>query len=151
MAVKTDEAIPLYVHTIYRILREMRIRQQALGGSFDYCEFKRELMDSGLSPTQLGPLNQRLDTLESFMPSPNERSRSKGKTPRKVRDDWGPKPGCITIVDLSCPCITPESACALFNICLSLFVEQSMDAGRVIALDEAHKVGGETSLTLTIC
>lgn len=45
----------------------------------------------------------------------------------------------ITIVDLSCPCVTAESACALFNICLNLFLEQPSTIGRVIALDEAHK------------
>lgn len=30
-------------------------------------------------------------------------------------------------------------ACSLFNMCLSLFLEQSSSIGRVIALDEAHK------------
>ena len=68
MAVCSDEAVPLYVHTIYRILREMRVTQQNVGGKFNYGEFKSQIMDSGLSPSQLGPLNQRLDTLESFMP-----------------------------------------------------------------------------------
>ena len=44
------------------------------------------------------------------------------------------------IVDLSCPCVTAEGACALFNMCLSLFLEQQTTTGRVVALDEAHKV-----------
>lgn len=30
-------------------------------------------------------------------------------------------------------------ACSLFNICLSLFLEQDSEIGRVVALDEAHK------------
>ncbi|KAF4125489.1 Archaeal DNA helicase HerA [Geosmithia morbida] len=30
-------------------------------------------------------------------------------------------------------------ACSLFGICLSLFLEQKSDIGRIIALDEAHK------------
>lgn len=30
-------------------------------------------------------------------------------------------------------------ACSLFNICLSLFLEQDSEVGRVVALDEAHK------------
>lgn len=48
--------------------------------------------------------------------------------------------GQLTIVDLSCPCVTEETACSLFNICLSLFLEQNPeDIGRVVALDEAHK------------
>ena len=45
----------------------------------------------------------------------------------------------LTIIDLSCPCVTPETACLLFNICLSIFLEQPDRIGRVIALDEAHK------------
>ena len=48
--------------------------------------------------------------------------------------------GTMTIVDLSCPCVTAESACALFNICLGIFMGHEEDIGRVIALDEAHKV-----------
>lgn len=46
----------------------------------------------------------------------------------------------MTIVDLSCPCISPETACSLFNICASIFLEQDTKIGRVVALDEAHKV-----------
>ena len=63
----------------------------------------------------------------------------------------------MTIVDLSCPCVSPETACSLFNICLSLFLEQSISCGRVVALDEAHKVSirfidrlGTTKLTLLV-
>jgi len=57
----------------------------------------------------------------------------------------------LTIVDLSCPCVTAEVACLLFNICLSLFLEQDDGVGRVVALDEAHKYMGESpgSLALT--
>ena len=68
MAIDNSESVPLYVHTLYRILREMRTAQQEIRGKFNYCEFKNLIMDSGLTPTQLGPLNQRLDALESFMP-----------------------------------------------------------------------------------
>lgn len=57
----------------------------------------------------------------------------------------------MTIVDLSCPCVTAESACSLFNICLNLFLEQpSDDIGRVIALDEAHKFMTESADSQTL-
>ncbi len=36
-------------------------------------------------------------------------------------------------------------ACALFNICLSIFLAQDRSLGRIIALDEAHRYMGETS------
>jgi hypothetical protein len=57
----------------------------------------------------------------------------------------------MTIVDLSCPCVTPDTACSLFNICLSLFLEQDGGIGRVVALDEAHKYMTESpeSMALT--
>ena len=49
-------------------------------------------------------------------------------------------PGSLTIIDLSCPFVDESAACALFTICLELFLENRGDVGRVIALDEAHKV-----------
>lgn len=72
-----------------------------------------------------------------------------------------PQAGELLIVDLSCPCVTAAMACSLFNICLSIFLEQqpppSLQStaaspspspariGRVVALDEAHKYMGETA------
>jgi hypothetical protein len=54
-------------------------------------------------------------------------------------------------VDLSCPCVTAEAACALFNICLNLFLEQPSDEiGRVVALDEAHKYMTESAECQTL-
>jgi hypothetical protein len=98
MAINNSEAVPLYVHTIYRILREMRVEQQELGKRFDYTKFKVKLMDSGLTPAQLGLLNQRLDTMESFMrkaaSNTNQISiRGKTKThniqvPTTVENNW---------------------------------------------------------------
>lgn len=64
---QTDGTPPLYLHVVRRILRDMRIAQQETRKAFVYNDFKNHLMASQLTPTQLGPLNQRLDTLESFM------------------------------------------------------------------------------------
>ncbi|KAK2020577.1 hypothetical protein LX32DRAFT_710184 [Colletotrichum zoysiae] len=41
-------------------------------------------------------------------------------------------------------------SCLLFNICLSLFLEQKSDIGRVIALDEAHKYMQESDESKTL-
>jgi hypothetical protein len=69
MAVNTEDGpMPLYLHTINRILRQMRMEQQQTNETFNYAEFKKKVMDSAMTPAQLAPLNQRLDTLESFMP-----------------------------------------------------------------------------------
>lgn len=59
---------------------------------------------------------------------------------RNKPDIWSFQPGCLTIVDLSCPFIDGGAACVLFNICLALFLEDRSSASRIIALDEAHKV-----------
>ena len=69
MAVSTENGpMPLYLHSINRILRELRMVQQETNGSFNYMEFKRKVDGEDFTPAQWGPLNQRLETLESFMP-----------------------------------------------------------------------------------
>lgn len=78
MAVKPEEgSVPLYIHTVNRILREMRMSQQAAGTRFDYQTFKKEILAAELSPAQLAPLSQRLAMLESFMPQTGDRTKGK--------------------------------------------------------------------------
>lgn len=172
MAISTDDgAMPLYLHTVHRILREMRISQQEVGGSFDYAVFKQLLLEEDLSPMQLAPLKQRLALLESLMPKQQPAVIQMGKKKnRRISviqgTDWEPKvsmlsttiasatltnrlqSGQLTIVDLSCPCVSPEAACSLFNICLSIFMEQDIRFGRIVALDEAHKARRHQSSSL---
>ncbi|GAD99599.1 hypothetical protein AOR_1_674054 [Paecilomyces variotii No. 5] len=137
MAVGQDNGpIPLYMHTIKRILREMRMSQQQSRTGFDYQDFKQRITFSGLNRSQIAPLTQRLDTLESFMPKAQTMYTRKGSP---HGSDWKPKARRLTIVDLSCPCISPETACSLFNVCLGIFLEQDSEIGRVVALDESHK------------
>ncbi|KAI1123028.1 hypothetical protein F5Y10DRAFT_286534 [Nemania abortiva] len=140
-----DRTQPLYAQVIQRILRDMRLDQQAKGGGFRYYDFTRKLEQEQLSPDQKRGLRQRLDTLQSFMVSGQINPFSTTNTGVRVGTDWAPKPGQLIIVDLSCPCITTSMACALFNICLSIFLAQDSSLGRVIALDEAHRYMGETS------
>jgi hypothetical protein len=137
--------MPLYLHAISRILREMRLKQQQSNTGFNYREFKRQVDLCDMTPHQLLPLNQRLDTLESFMPRSQTSSKplsqsNVGGGNEFFGSNWSIKAGTLTIVDLSCPCVTADGACALFNMCLSLFLEQHTTVGRVIGLDEAHKV-----------
>ncbi|KAK3354468.1 hypothetical protein B0H65DRAFT_13936 [Neurospora tetraspora] len=147
MAVSSGASMPLYLHVVNRVLRDLRIEQQEKGGSFDYAAFKRNMFAQELTDQQLAPLKQRLDTLESFMVEQHAKAYEKGREAKSKKstrasrgNDWTPRPGMLTIVDLSCPCVTAEMACSLFNICLSLFLEQDCNSiGRVIALDEAHK------------
>jgi hypothetical protein len=69
MAVNRDDGpMPLYLHEITRILKEIRLQQQETNVPFSYATFKEEVDRSAMTPAQKMPLTQRLDTLESFMP-----------------------------------------------------------------------------------
>ncbi|KAJ8124305.1 hypothetical protein O1611_g9336 [Lasiodiplodia mahajangana] len=140
-----DRTQPLYAQVIQRILRDMRLDQQIKGGGFKYYDFVRKLEQEQLSPDQKRGLRQRLDTLQSFLipEQVNPFSHAKKSVPRGT--NWAPRAGELIIVDLSCPCITTSMACALFNICLAIFLGQDSSLGRIIALDEAHRYMGETS------
>ncbi|KAK4188985.1 hypothetical protein QBC35DRAFT_381343 [Podospora australis] len=159
MAVTAGGNLPLYLHVAQRVLRDLRIEQQKKDTGFNYTLFKENMMKEDLTDMQLAPLKQRLDTLESFMVEAQAKQYNMwapNTTPKKTKGgpagptsrptitdggtDWTPRNGSLTIVDLSCPCVTPEMACSLFNICLSLFLEQeSTKIGRILALDESHK------------
>ncbi|KAI1153844.1 hypothetical protein F4825DRAFT_460785 [Nemania diffusa] len=140
-----DRAQPLYAQVIQRILRDMRLLQQKKPSGFNYREFIQKLEQEKLSPDQKRGLQQRLDTLESFMVSEQVKPSYSWNGVVQKGTDWAPKAGELIIVDLSCPCITASMACALFNICLSIFLAQKATLGRIIALDEAHRYMGETS------
>ncbi len=49
-------------------------------------------------------------------------------------------PGQITIIDLSDPFTDSASACGLFEIIVRLFTRAEVDTGKVLVVDEAHKV-----------
>ena len=98
MAVSNDDGpAPLYLHTVSRVLREMRIIQQDTNAGFNYNEFKKQLLDTNMTAAQLGPLNQRLDTLESFMPRPQtsfaqvKDKKGKRRASAATGNDWTPQ------------------------------------------------------------
>ena len=102
----------------------------------NFSQFEYNLEQKGFSKDQKGMLNLRLDLLKSFMDLSIIGSGAKAKQ----SDILQTKPGSLTIVDLTDPLIDAASACALFDICLGIFLEDRQ-VGRVFALDEAHKVG----------
>lgn len=69
MAVRATkgQSLPLYLSVIDRILRDLRIQHQATNGRFNYGMFKQKIDQADLTDAQLAPLQQRLETLESFM------------------------------------------------------------------------------------
>lgn len=143
----------------------MAVERQGAPG-FDYDLFRERVEKEAFTGLQTGPLRLRLQLLESFMDrhskikegqqAPNFPDTKDGKqarndwlvhkaqerliAERSAEKVWEFEPGTLTIIDLSCPFVDESSACALFTICLDLFLESRNTASRIVALDEAHKV-----------
>lgn len=127
----------------------------------DYAAFKSQLSNENFIGPQNALLGIRLGLLESFMDLPgtveiatgsfvkhfNQRQSKKAGFKPKHSDIWSFRPGTLTIVDLSCPFVDESAACAMFNMCLGIFLESRGDVGRIIALDEAHKVRSPLYIT----
>jgi predicted PP-loop superfamily ATPase len=83
-----ESGMPLYMHVVNRVLRDMRLHQQATGTSFSYEEFKKQLEMTELASTQASPLKQRLDTLESFMARRTHAKKKKHASSISGGNDW---------------------------------------------------------------
>lgn len=80
MAVSRDDGpMPLYLHAVYRVLREMRIEQQETGSAFSYANSKARTTQTEMTAAQLCPLDQLMESLESM---PN---RHTGGTNRRIK------------------------------------------------------------------
>lgn len=132
----------------------------------NYKEFRSRIGLETFNPAQAAMINMRLGLLESFMyfenssgqvatTKPKFESSKNGKLAEKEWEGeqdakrrarmgnaeiWSFEPGSVTIVDLSDPMVNEGTACGIFDICLALFLEGRANAGRIVALDEAHKV-----------
>lgn len=62
------------------------------------------------------------------------------RNPMAMKDEDRFAAGMVTIVDLSDPFVDPALAGAIFEICVRLFQKASVDTGKVLVVDEAHKV-----------
>ncbi|QDS68924.1 hypothetical protein FKW77_008310 [Venturia effusa] len=126
---------PLYLEVLTKVLRDMVMESKGKPG-LKYSEFKLRLTAAGFSHEQTNPLKLRLQLLEAFM---EQQPKPGAPAQRATTDVWQFEKGSLTIVDLSCPFVNSNDACALFSICLSLFMEGRSTGGRIVALDEAHK------------
>lgn len=90
---RNDGPMPLYLHAVYRIIRQMRVEQQISGTSFSYIEFKKRIAQTEMTPAQLGPLTQRLETLESFMPNTQIAATTARSRRNQDGNDWTSKVG----------------------------------------------------------
>lgn len=125
MVVDDKSTMPLYMATVEAILRD--IATKSADGSMDYIEFKRRIAQEKLDPLQSNMLRMRMNLLESFLDLEDTAAVPNFQA------------GEITIIDLSDPFLTSGTACILFKIGLEHFL-QSSAPGKMIVLDEAHKV-----------
>lgn len=141
MAVQdTGIAAPLYISAIRQVLREIALIRQDDPG-FDYQDFRTRLANLALSQGQCTPLNLRLELLESVL-----LAREQPDEVVKAFDEmWRFEPGTLTIIDLSDQFVNEGDACALFSICLKLFMDGWRSNPRIIVVDEAHKFLTNTS------
>ncbi|KAH7079616.1 hypothetical protein FB567DRAFT_125993 [Paraphoma chrysanthemicola] len=124
MAVNEKAEVPLYMAKVESILRA--IATESKDGLFDYNLFKERLALENFDPKQTNMLEMRLGLLESFLDKTN------------TVPDPKYRPGEVTIIDLSDPFVTPNTACILFKLGLERFM-QSRVPGKMVVLDEAHK------------
>lgn len=127
-----DGPMPLYMSVALRVLRRMAIETREEG--FNYEGFKAALRTENLTKEQFGPLNLRLELLESFLDLDKRR-----RTTQSSQSHLDVQSGTWTIVDLTDPFMDPATVCILFDICLSVFKDRRPPCGLVVALDEAHK------------
>ena len=123
MNVSESDEQPLYMAAVTQILRQMA----SDGGPFNYFTFLEKLKQCRFNPTQINMLQMRLSLLESFLDLHNTCPESQFRE------------GEVTIMDMSCPFVDVNTACILFRIGLQKYL-QSGAAGKMLVLDEAHKV-----------
>lgn len=161
MAVNSSENAPLYMQTVlvrksislkpdlidYVFEQQSVLRE--LGDDYTYSAFMKQLEEKkkDMNPAQKAGLRQRLDLLQTF--TRQTRSFPLANTSRNamvnanamvMREEERFASGMVTIIDLSDPFVDPPLAGAIFEICIRLFQRTSVDTGKVLVVDEAHKV-----------
>ena len=132
MHVEEGNKIPLYMEVIQQILRSMGNKP------FDYEKFKRAVekkKQAEFTKEQNMPLDLRIQLLEAML---LECQKGKVESAGSIKAHF--KQGEVTIVDLTDPFINSSAASALFDMALSLYLETEIPSGKLLILDEAHKV-----------
>ncbi|KAK5086509.1 hypothetical protein LTR05_003677 [Lithohypha guttulata] len=138
----TGVTAPLYICAIRQLLRDIAMDNQSKGlQGFDYMDFRHRLSLMSLTDAQNAPLDMRLQLLQSSMIKKEQTSQDA----QAFKETWAFEPGSLTIVDLSDQFVNESDACALFSICLKLFMQGWQTNPRVVALDEAHRFLTSTS------
>lgn len=118
------------------MLNHLQAILRDLGEGYTYEAFMVRLNASKktFNPAQLAGLEQRLSLLHSFLDTAPNSKKTASKRPARF------DAGVLTIIDLSDPFLDVTSACGLFEIIIRLFVRADVGTGKVLVVDEAHKV-----------
>ena len=143
----------------------MAIKSQGVS-NLDYDVFWKRVDGEAFAGQQIASLKLRFELFESFIDRPSKAEKrqqapifpdtkieKKTRTKwliqiaqersiekKSVNNAWNFEPEILTIIDLNCFFIDESSVCALFSICLDLFLERRNTASRIVAFDETHKV-----------
>jgi len=114
-----------------------------LGDDYTYSAFMTKLDEckKAMNPGQKAGLKQRLELLQTFTRTTDKPTLSRmSRNTMALKNEERFAAGMVTIVDLSDPFVDPALAGAIFEICVRLFQKASVDTGKVLVVDEAHKV-----------
>ena len=131
MSFGSSTSVPLYMTVLNSLLDKLNDEQQGEPG-IDFQKLKKQLQETNFNADQRAMLDLRMDLLESFLATEDEL--------QYIDAIWTFEPGSLTIVDLSSESIDQATACGLYSICLGHFMARRCETGRVVILDEAHKV-----------
>lgn len=109
-----------------------------LGEDFTFTQFKEKLeaRKKSFNNDQKSGLEQRMALLESFLHTPAGKFGYYNKFTSALRFASGQ----LTIVDLSDRLVDNYIASALFDIVVRNFERADVGTGKVLLVDEAHKV-----------
>ncbi|KAJ7158979.1 hypothetical protein C8R43DRAFT_357208 [Mycena crocata] len=115
------DTMPLYMHTVLRIIRSMG------ADKFSYQGFKRRIDLESLDAKQRAMITLRLDLLDAFI------------RPGALGIESYFSAGGLVLVDLTDPFLDDLTAAMLFDIVLGSFIQWKTTVGKLVVLDEAHK------------
>eukprot|EP00173_Palmaria_palmata_P002304 Plantae.Rhodophyta-Palmaria_palmata.ctg2452.p1 GENE.Plantae.Rhodophyta-Palmaria_palmata.ctg2452~~Plantae.Rhodophyta-Palmaria_palmata.ctg2452.p1 ORF type:complete len:339 (-),score=48.76 Plantae.Rhodophyta-Palmaria_palmata.ctg2452:73-954(-) len=136
----------LYMASMLDILRNI----QRKGEIREYETFKKLVLGDMKSPSQNGPLMQRLAILDSLVAessSYTSADRDSGYRPTYLEELV--EPGTVVIADLTDPFVDSESANGIFQVLLEQFRDTDVPQGKLCVFDEAHKYLSDTKDTLS--
>lgn len=131
MALSSNDS-QLYVSVMLDLLRGYQRREEVP----NFEDFKRQMESCCSNQSQLSPLRQRLQILESiiFESALNEPLRDGYRSLEELMIG-----GTLIIADLTDPLLSVVEARSIFQVLLGKFRAHLLDCGKVVAFDEAHK------------